>query len=89
MSVSICPHCRKDLSADDAEGIYCEHCGGNITREPVSVVESVYVVTITHPDTDAGRAISRGELHDLIGDHVDKHPHFENYGKISVEVESA
>jgi DNA-directed RNA polymerase subunit RPC12/RpoP len=34
MSVTVCPHCRKPLSDDDAEGIYCEHCGGNILRPP-------------------------------------------------------
>lgn len=34
MSIDTCPHCRKPLSSDDAEGDYCEHCGENITREP-------------------------------------------------------
>lgn len=47
MSVTICPHCRKDLSSDDAEGIYCEHCGGNITADPpptLNVTDGVFLL---------------------------------------------
>lgn len=33
MSITICPNCEKELSPDPAEGIYCEHCGSNITRQ--------------------------------------------------------
>jgi DNA-directed RNA polymerase subunit RPC12/RpoP len=34
MSVTICPNCTKEVSDDDAEGIYCEDCGWNITVQP-------------------------------------------------------
>ena len=33
MSVTECPHCGRKLDPDE-DSIYCEHCGGNITREP-------------------------------------------------------
>lgn len=33
MSVTICPHCGKDLDPLE-DSLYCEHCGGNIMRPP-------------------------------------------------------
>jgi DNA-directed RNA polymerase subunit RPC12/RpoP len=34
VSITRCPNCIKELSDDDAEGIYCEHCGWNIMIQP-------------------------------------------------------
>lgn len=33
MSITICPHCKHELDKYE-DSIYCEKCGGNITREP-------------------------------------------------------
>lgn len=39
MSITICPHCLKELDPNE-ESIYCEHCGGNIHRLPDGGINS-------------------------------------------------
>ena len=69
MSISQCPHCKGSLSGDDAEGIYCEHCGGNITRPPK---RTVCVGTLTHGDRFTVDQFPEGHVEGTVACHHDK-----------------